>query len=70
MAANGASVIASVLEHLKMEDIQLLLENRGMPSIGHKEELTERLQAALSEEICQFEWEQGEVPACHSGLPL
>ena len=50
-----------------MEDIQLLLENRGLPSIGQKERLTQRLQAALSEEICEFEWEAGEVPACHAG---
>lgn len=100
MACNGGSIIASVLQHLKLEDVQLLLENRGMPSIGGKEELTERLQvtlpglrapysgdttsqtiknrvtrllkhiavqAVLSEEICDFEWEQGEVPGCHTG---
>jgi hypothetical protein len=60
-------MISSVLEHLKMEDIQLLLENRGLPSIGDKQSLTERLQGALCEEICEFEWEQGEVPACHAG---
>ena len=33
-----------MLEHLKLEDVQLLLENRGIPSIGEKEELTDRLQ--------------------------
>ena len=44
MACNGGSIIASVLEHLKLEDVQLLLENRGIPSIGEKEELTDRLQ--------------------------
>ncbi len=48
MACSGGSIIASVLEHLKLEDVQLLLENRGMPSIGGKEELTERLQVTLS----------------------
>lgn len=63
-------MITSVLEHLKMEDIQLLLENRGLPSIGDKQSLTERLQGALCEEICEFEWEQGEVPACHAGADL
>ena len=44
MACNGGSIIASVLDHLKLEDVQLLLENRGIPSIGEKEELTDRLQ--------------------------
>lgn len=47
MICSGGSIIASVLEHLKLEDVQLLLENRGMPSIGGKEELTERLQVTL-----------------------
>ncbi|CAK0782930.1 hypothetical protein CVIRNUC_006125 [Coccomyxa viridis] len=68
MACNGGSIIASVLEHLKLEDVQLLLENRGIPSIGEKEELTDRLQAVLSEEICEFEWEQGDVPGCHAEI--
>jgi hypothetical protein len=52
---------------LSAQDVQLLLENRGLPAIGEKEELTERLHAALSEEICGFEWEAGDVPACHAG---
>lgn len=66
-AGNGGTLIAQLLEHLKLQDVQLLLENRGLPSIGGKEQLTERLQAALSEEICEFEWETGDVPACHAG---
>ncbi|CAL8470672.1 g10214 [Coccomyxa elongata] len=61
-------MISSVLEHLKVEDIQILLENRGLPSIGDKQFLTERLQGALCEEICEFEWEQGEVPVCHAEI--
>ena len=28
------------------------------------------VQAVLSEEICEFEWEQGEVPGCHTGWRL
>lgn len=52
MACNGGSIIASVLEHLKLEDVQLLLENRGMPSIGDKEQLTERLQVQIRPSAC------------------
>ena len=51
MACTGGSIIASVLEHLKLEDVQLLLENRGIPSIGEKEELTDRLQVRGSRPI-------------------
>ena len=51
-ACNGGSIIASVLEHLKLEDVQLLLENRGMPSIGDKEQLTERLQVQIRPSAC------------------
>ena len=52
MACNGGSIIASVLEHLKLEDVQLLLENRGMPCIGDKEQLTERLQVQIRPSAC------------------
>ena len=55
MACSGGSIIASVLEHLKLEDVQLLLENRGMPSIGGKEELTERLQVMSRPEKAEAE---------------
>ena len=59
MACSGGSIIASVLEHLKLEDVQLLLENRGMPSIGGKEELTERLQ--VRSRLCVFMLEQRDI---------
>lgn len=48
MSCTGGSLIASVLEHLRLEDVQVLLENRGIPSIGDKEELTDRLQVHIS----------------------
>ena len=41
---NGGACIAAVLEHLKPEDVQLLLANRGLPSVGPKEDLTDCLQ--------------------------
>lgn len=67
MAVNGAQMIGTVLDHLRLEDVELLLANRGLPSAGGKEELTDRLQCALQDEICQWEWESGDVPEFHCG---
>lgn len=41
---HGASCIGAVLEHLKAEDVQVLLANRGLPAVGDKVELADRLQ--------------------------
>ncbi|DBB04815.1 TPA: hypothetical protein ACH3X3_010105 [Trebouxia sp. C0006] len=65
MAVNGPHMITAVLEHLRPEDVELLLANRGLPSVGGKEELAERLQSALCNEICEWEWETGDVPEFH-----
>ena len=67
MAVNGAQMIGTVLEHLRPDDIELLLANRGLPSVGGKEELADRLHSALQAEICEWEWEQGDVPEFHCG---
>ena len=67
MAVNGPHMITAVLEHLRPEDVELLLANRGLPSVGGKEELAERLQSALQAEICEWEWETGDVPEFHCG---
>ena len=48
MSCTGGSLIASVLEHLRLEDVQVLLENSGIPSIGDKEELTDLLKLHIS----------------------
>ena len=57
---NGPAVISSVVEYLRQEDLVLLLDNRGIPSVGTKQELVKRLQTALAKEICEWEWEQPE----------
>ena len=62
-------MIGAVLEHLRPEDVELLLANRGLPSVGAKEELADRLQTALQAEICEWEWETGDVPEFHCGQP-
>lgn len=67
MAVNGPQMIGAVLEHLRPEDVELLLANRGLPSVGAKEEVAERLQNALQAEICEWEWETGDVPEFHCG---
>ena len=67
MAVNGAQMIGAVLEHLRPDDIELLLANRGMPSVGGKEELADRLHSALQAEICEWDWESGDVPEFHCG---
>ena len=41
---HGATCISAVLEHLKAEDVQVLLANRGLPSVGDREDLTESLK--------------------------
>ncbi len=46
MAVQGTTCITAVLEHLKPEDVQILLANRGLPSVGTREELTESLQVS------------------------
>ncbi len=68
MAVNGPHMITAVLEHLRPEDVELLLANRGLPSVGGKEELAERLQSALKDEICEWDWEAGDVPEFHCGM--
>lgn len=67
MTVNGAQMIGAVLEHLRPDDVELLLANRGLPSAGCKEDLAERLQCALQAEICEWEWESGDVPEFHCG---
>ena len=67
MAVNGPQMIGAVLEHLRPEDVELLLANRGLPSVGAKEELIGRLQNSLQAEICEWEWETGDVPEFHCG---
>ena len=67
MAVNGPQMIGAVLEHLRPEDVELLLANRGLPSVGAKEELIDRLQNSLQAEICEWEWETGDVPEFHCG---
>lgn len=59
---NGPAMISAVVERFKPEDIELLLANRGLPSVGGKEELAERLQQALTEELCEWKWEKGVQP--------
>lgn len=53
MAASGPQLIGAVIEHLQRQDIEMMLSNRGLPAVGSKEELTVRLQHALTEEICE-----------------
>jgi len=53
MAVHGTTCITAVLEHLKPEDVQILLANRGLPSVGTREELTECLQVSLSSPHCK-----------------
>lgn len=60
-------MIGTVLDHLRPEDVELLLANRGLPSAGCKEDLADRLQSALQAEICEWEWESGDVPDFHCG---
>lgn len=55
---NGPAMISAVVERFKPEDIELLLANRGLPSVGGKEELAERLQQVLTEEFCEWKWER------------
>ena len=51
-------------------DLELLLARRGLPSCSHAaplhEALVDRLRAALSDEVCRFEWEAGS-PSFHCG---
>ncbi|GMH38370.1 hypothetical protein BSKO_06254 [Bryopsis sp. KO-2023] len=63
MVGNGPALISAVVERLKPDDVELLLGNRGLPSVGTKEELSERLQGALIREICEWSWEKGMQPA-------
>lgn len=54
---HGATCISAVLEYLKAEDVQVLLANRGLPSVGDREELTDTLQVVildkdLTEHMC------------------
>lgn len=70
MSVNGAQMIGAVLDHLRPEDVELLLANRGLPSAGCKEDLADRLQSALQAEICEWEWESGDVPEFHCGMTL
>lgn len=44
---HGPTCISAVLENLKAEDVQILLANRGLPSVGDKEDLAESLQVLL-----------------------
>lgn len=64
---NGVEAITAVVEHLQLPDLELLLSNRGLPSIGTKDELKGRLHAALKEQFCPYEWERGAVPEYHAG---
>lgn len=60
MVGNGPALISAVVERFKPEDIELLLANRGLPSVGSREELSLRLQKALTEEICEWKWNKGQ----------
>jgi hypothetical protein len=64
---NGPEAVNALVEHLLPSDLEILLANRGLPSVGTPKELTERLQEALNKAICAFEWEKGEVPNYHAG---
>eukprot|EP00803_Ostreobium_quekettii_P009677 evm.model.scf_2193.2 EVM.evm.TU.scf_2193.2 scf_2193:7697-13170(-) len=61
-AGNGPAMISAVVERFKPEDVELLLANRGLPSVGGREELAERLLAALTEELCEWKWERPGQP--------
>lgn len=65
MVGNGPGLISAVVERLKPDDIELLLANRGLPSVGPIEELSGRLQRALVEEMCEWKWERG---ICHAEI--
>lgn len=71
MWMGGPRMIKAVLENLKTEDLELLLARRGLPSCSHDtplhEALVDRLHTALSDELCRFEWEVGQVPQFHCG---
>ena len=67
MTVNGAQMISAVLEHLRPDDVELLLANRGLPSVGGQDELADRLQSALQAEICEWEWESGDLSDFHCG---
>ena len=44
---HGPTCISALIENLKAEDVQILLANRGLPSVGDKEDLADNLQASL-----------------------
>lgn len=64
---NGPEAINALVEHLDIQDLEILLANRGLPSVGTKDELKGRLQLAFKEQFCPYEWERGEVPTYHAG---
>ncbi|KAK9842237.1 hypothetical protein WJX81_002080 [Elliptochloris bilobata] len=61
-------MIQAVLGNLTTEDLELLLARRGLPTLSHEplhEALVDRLEDALNDEFCRFEWEAGQVPEFH-----
>ncbi|KAK9787629.1 hypothetical protein WJX73_006766 [Symbiochloris irregularis] len=67
---NGSVVLSAVVENLRPDDIAILLENRGLPALGEPDELARRLQKALSDECCGWEWEQQDTPGFHSEIAV
>lgn len=63
MVGNGPGLISAVVERLKADDVELLLANRGLPSVGPIEDLSTRLQKALVEEMCEWRWQKGATHA-------
>ena len=43
------------------------VRGRGLPSLGERDELAERLKKALEDDLCGWEWEQQDVPNFHTG---
>lgn len=67
---NGPEAISAIVEHLQLPDLEILLSNRGLPSIGTKDELKGRVHAAFKDQFCPYEWERGAVPTYHAGKCL
>eukprot|EP00884_Botryococcus_braunii_P004067 jgi/Botrbrau1/13661/Bobra.0292s0010.1 len=65
---NGPEAINALVEHLDIQDLEILLANRGLPSVGTKDELKGRVQIAFKEQFCPYEWERGEVPTYHAEI--
>jgi hypothetical protein len=67
---NGPEAVSALVDYLEIQDLEVLLANRGLPSVGTKDELKGRLRNAFKEQFFPFEWERGEVPTYHAGDAL